>query len=138
MKTASAFRVTAMPKHLPVEKNERFLLIHTRRQSYLKLSSADPKALRLKPQKQEHSLTWRTGDKKNGKRQLSSSSHFPTLLKHLSDLKYPIFWVPQAGKSPFLPSRYKAIYSDISAADNVHKTVKSDFFRHWRYPSGSF
>lgn len=60
------------------------------------------------------------------------------LLKHLSDFKYPVSYVLQAGKSPFLPNRYKEIYSNISAADNVRKTVKSDFFRHWRPPSGSF
>lgn len=52
------------------------------------------------------------------------------LLEHLSDFKYPVSWVLQAGKSPFLLNRYKAIYSNISAADNVHETVKSDFFRY--------
>lgn len=97
--------------------------------SQLKFPSADPKALCLKWQIQEHSLTWWTRDKKNSERQLSSSSHFPRLLKHLSEFKYPVFWVLQAGKkkSPFLLNRYKAIYSNISAAGSVHKTLKIRF-----------
>lgn len=118
------FTVAAIHKLLPPEKKIFFSFI----ESQPKFSSADPKALRLKSQIQEHSLTWWTRDKKNSERQLSSSSHFPMLLKHLSDFKYPVFWVLQAGKkSPFLLNRYKAIYSNISAAGSVHKTLKIRF-----------
>lgn len=114
-----------------------FLPTQSNQENHLQLSSADPKALNLKWQKQLL-LTWRTRDKKNSKRQLSSSSHFPMLLKHLSDFKYPVSWVQQAGKSPFSPNSCKAIYSNISKEGNVHETVKSGLCRDCRSPSDSF